>query len=237
MISRRQENVTCQICQKQKKMNEVIPAELVSEPLVEIIRKAYPNWSSSGFICVSDLNSFRAKRVKDILESEKGEISNVEEQVLKSLKEHELLSKNVNTEFDQQLTVGEHLADRLTKYAGSWSFIIIFGSIVFLWIAINSYVLLSKPFDPYPFILLNLVLSCVAAMQAPIILMSQNREGAKDRLRAEYDYRVNLKAELEIRHLHEKLDHLLINQWHKLLEIQEIQMELMEELALKKTKP
>jgi len=237
LISRRQENVTCQICQKQKKMNEVIPAELVSEPLVEIIRKAYPNWSSSGFICVSDLNSFRAKRVKDILESEKGEISNVEEQVLKSLKEHELLSKNVNTEFDQQLTVGEHLADRLTKYAGSWSFIIIFGSIVFLWIAINSYVLLSKPFDPYPFILLNLVLSCVAAMQAPIILMSQNREGAKDRLRAEYDYRVNLKAELEIRHLHEKLDHLLINQWHKLLEIQEIQMELMEELALKKTKP
>ena len=236
LISSRQENVTCQICQKQKKMNEVIPAELVSEPLVEIIRKAFPNWSSSGFICVSDLNSFRAKRVKDILESEKGEISNVEEQVLKSLKEHDLLSKNVNTEFDQQLSVGERLADRLTKYAGSWSFIIIFGSIVILWIAINSYVLLSKPFDPYPFILLNLVLSCVAAMQAPIILMSQNREGAKDRLRAEYDYRVNLKAELEIRHLHEKLDHLLINQWHKLLEIQEIQMELMEELTLKKTK-
>jgi uncharacterized membrane protein len=236
LISRRQENVTCQICQKLKKINEVIPAELVSEPLVEIIRKAHPNWSPSGFICVSDLNSFRAKRVKDILESEKGEISTVEEQVLKSLKEHELLSKNVNTEFDQQLSVGERLADRLTKYAGSWSFIIIFSSIVILWIAINSYVLLSKPFDPYPFILLNLVLSCVAAMQAPIILMSQNREGAKDRLRAEYDYRVNLKAELEIRHLHEKLDHLLINQWHKLLEIQEIQMELMEELTLKKTK-
>ena len=126
MISRRQEYVTCQICQKQKKMNEVLPAELVSELLVEIIRKAHPDWSSSGFICVSDLTSFRAKRVKDILESEKGEISTVEEQVLKSLKEHELLSKNVNTEFDQQLSVGERLADRLTKYAGSWSFIIIF---------------------------------------------------------------------------------------------------------------
>ena len=236
MINRRQQNVTCQICQKQKKITEVIPAELVSEPLIEVIRKEHPDWSSSGFICNSDLNSFRAKRVKNILESEKGEISNVEEQVLKSLKEHELLSKNVNTEFDQQLSVGERLADRLTKYAGSWSFIIIFGAIVIVWIAINSYVLLSRPFDPYPFILLNLVLSCVAAMQAPIILMSQNREGAKDRLRAEYDYRVNLKAELEIRHLHEKLDHLLINQWHKLLEIQEIQMELMEELTLKKTK-
>jgi uncharacterized membrane protein len=236
LINKRQENVTCQICQKQKKTNEVIPAELVSEPLVEIIRKEYPNWSSSGFICISDLNSFRAKRVKDILESEKGEISNVEEQVLKSLKEHELLSRNVNTEFDQQLSIGERLADRLTKYAGSWTFIVIFAGIILLWIAINSYVLLSKPFDPYPFILLNLVLSFVAAMQAPIILMSQNREGAKDRLRAEYDYRVNLKAELEIRHIHEKLDYLLLNQWHKLLEIQEIQMELMEELTLKKTK-
>jgi len=236
LINKRQENVTCQICQKQKKTNEVIPAELVSEPLVQIIRKEHPTWSSSGFICISDLNSFRAKRVKDILESEKGEITNIEAQVLKSLKEHELLSRNVNTEFDRQLTVGERLSDRLTKYAGSWTFIIIFAGIILLWIAINSYVLLSKPFDPYPFILLNLVLSFVAAMQAPIILMSQNREGAKDRLRAEYDYRVNLKAELEIRHIHEKLDYLLLNQWHKLLEIQEIQMELMEELTLKKTK-
>jgi uncharacterized membrane protein len=236
VINQRQENVICQICQKQKKTNEVIPAELVSEPLVEIIRKEHPTWSSSGFICSSDLNYFRAKRVKEILESEKGEISIIEEQVLKSLKEQELLSKNVNTEFDRQLTLGEHLADRLTKSAGSWTFIVVFAGIIFLWIAINSYVLLLKPFDPYPFILLNLVLSCVAAMQAPIILMSQNREGAKDRLRAEYDYRVNLKAELEIRNLHEKLDHLLLNQWHKLLEIQEIQTELMEELTLKKIK-
>ena len=236
LINSKKENVTCQICKKQKKTNEVMPAELVSEPLVEIIRKEHPDWSTSGFICISDLNYFRAKRVKDILESEKGEISNVEEQVLNSLKEHELLSKNVNTEFDRQLSIGERLADKLTKYAGSWMFIIFFAGIIILWITINSYVLLSKQFDPYPFILLNLVLSCVAAMQAPIILMSQNREGAKDRLRAEYDYRVNLKAELEIRHLHEKLDHLLINQWHKLLEIQEIQMELMEELTLKKIK-
>lgn len=236
MVNKRQETVTCQICQKQKKASEVIPAELVNEPLVETIRKEHPNWSSSGYICKSDLNSFRAKRVKDILESEKGELSNVEEQVLKSLKEHELLSQNINTEFDRQLTIGERLSDRLTRYAGSWTFIIMFSCIILLWIAINTYVLLSKPFDPYPFILLNLVLSCVAAMQAPIILMSQNRESAKDRLRAEYDYRVNLKAELEIRHLHEKLDHLLVNQWQKLLEIQEIQTELMEELTVKKTK-
>ena len=95
-------------------------------------------------------------------------------------------------------------------------------------------ILLWRPFDPYPFILLNLVLSCIAAIQAPIILMSQNREEAKDRLRSEYDYRVNLKAELEIRHLHEKVDHLLMNQWQRLLEIQEIQIDLMEEITRKK---
>jgi uncharacterized membrane protein len=100
--------------------------------------------------------------------------------------------------------------------------------------ALNTYALIVKPFDPYPFILLNLVLSCLAAVQAPIIMMSQNRQEAKDRLRAEYDYRVNLKAELEIRHLHEKVDHLLMNQWQRLLEIQKIQMDLIEEVTHKK---
>ena len=116
---------------------------------------------------------------------------------------------------------------------GSWGFIISFMVVLVIWIIMNSIVLLSRPFDPYPFILLNLVLSCIAAIQAPIILMSQNREEAKDRLRAEHDYQVNLKAELEIRHLHEKLDHLLVNQWQRLLEIQEIQTELMSELTRK----
>jgi uncharacterized membrane protein len=101
------------------------------------------------------------------------------------------------------------------------------------WIALNSFALIWKPFDPFPFILLNLILSCLAAIQAPIIMMSQNRQESKDRLRSEHDYSINLKAELEIRHLHEKIDHLLMNQWQRLLEIQEIQMELMEELAHK----
>jgi len=94
--------------------------------------------------------------------------------------------------------------------------------------------MLMKPFDPYPYIFLNLILSCLAAMQAPVILMSQNRQEARDRIQAEHDYRINLKAELEIRHLHEKIDHLLMNQWQRLMEIQQIQMDLMEELAHKK---
>ncbi|OGO07061.1 MAG: hypothetical protein A2Z76_01915, partial [Chloroflexi bacterium RBG_13_56_8b] len=185
-------------------MSEAMPAELVREPLVEIIRKTHPDWSSSGFICLADLDQVRADYVKNVLETEKGELSTLEEEVIKSLKEQELLSENINVEFNQKLTFGQRLSDKLSNYAGSWGFIIIFGIVILLWIIINTVLLVFRHFDPYPFILLNLVLSCLAALQAPVILMSQNRQESRDRLRAEYDYRVNLKAELEIRNLHEK---------------------------------
>jgi uncharacterized membrane protein len=233
MAKKQLETFLCQICKGQKKLSEVIPAELVREAVVETIRKTYPDWSSSGFICISDLNQFRANYVKNVLEKEKGEISTIEEQVIRSVKENELLSKNINTEFEQKLTFGERLADKIADFGGSWNFIVIFGGVLLLWVAVNSMIIISRPFDPYPFILLNLVLSCLAAIQAPVILMSQNRQESRDRLRSEHDYLINLKAELEIRHLHEKIDHLLMNQWQRLLEIQQIQMELMEELAHK----
>ena len=143
------------------------------------------------------------------------------------------MSKNINAEFEQNLTFGERLADKIADFGGSWNFIVIFGGVLLLWVAVNSMILIWRPFDPYPFILFNLVLSCLAAFQAPAILMSQNRQESRDRLRSEHDYLINLKAELEIRHLHEKIDHLLMNQWQRLFEIQQIQMELMEELAHK----
>jgi uncharacterized membrane protein len=231
MISKQQKEIVCQICGKPKKRSEVIPAELVRAPLVALIKKAYPNWSSDGFICISDLNRFRAQYVQEVLETEKGEISVLEKKVMESLKDEELLSKNVYAEFEQKLTLSERMADHLAEYVGSWRFICIFMGVLVIWIGLNAFLLIFKPFDPYPFILLNLVLSCLAAIQAPIIMMSQNRQEAKDRLRSEDDYVVNLKAELEIRHLHEKIDHLLMNQWQRLLEIQEIQMELMGELT------
>jgi uncharacterized membrane protein len=233
MTMKKQQVIFCPICKRQKKQSEVIPGPLIRESVVETIRKVHPDWSPDGFICISDLNEFRGKYVKDVLETEKGELSALEEQVMRSLKEHELLSKNVNIEFDQQLTLGERLADKIAEFGGSWGFIVCFAGFFLLWIAINSIMLIWKPFDPYPFILLNLILSCLAAIQAPIIMMSQNRQEAKDRLRSQHDYSINLKAELEIRHLHEKVDHLLMNQWQRLLEIQEIQTELMEELAQK----
>ena len=231
MSRRKPETVICQICGKQKKMSEVVPAEFVREPIVETIRKTHPDWSSSGFICTPDLNSFRAQYVRDILKKEKGELSSVEERVVKSMEDQEVLSKDINAAFERKLTFGQRLSDRLSDMVGSWGFIIGFFVVLIIWVAMNSVVLIFKPFDPYPFILLNLVLSCIAAIQAPIILMSQNRAEAKDRLRAEHDYLVNLKAELEIRHLNEKLDHLLVNQWQRLLEIQEVQTELMTQLT------
>ena len=226
-----QNTVLCQICNEQKELSEVRPAELIRQPLVDIIKKTYPDWSPSGFICNSDLNHFKAEYVRNVLEIEKGELSSLEEQVLKSLKEQELLSQNINVEFDRRLTFGERLADKIAEFGGSWSFIIFFTSFLFLWIVLNSIILILRPFDPFPFILLNLLLSTLAAIQAPVIMMSQNRQESKDRMRAEHDYRVNLKAELEIRLINEKIDHLIINQWQRLLEIQEIQIDLMEKLV------
>ncbi len=220
----------CQLCGK-KATAELVPGVMVREPIVELIRKEHPDWSSEGFICRQDLNRFRSQYVGDVLEAEKGELSSIEDAVIKSLAEEELISRNVNTEFEGKLTFGQRVADKVADFGGSWKFIIIFAVVLAVWVIINSIVLIFKPFDPYPFILLNLILSCLAAIQAPVIMMSQNRQEAKDRLRAQHDYQVNLKAELEIRNLHEKIDHLIFKQWQRLLEIQEIQTELMEELA------
>lgn len=226
-------SVTCPICRKPRQAADVIHGELIHGSVMELMTKEYPDWSPQDVVCLSCLNRFRAEVVEDILESEKGELSTLEEQVVKSFRDQEILSENLNVEFDRQLTPGERLADRVAEFGGSWTFILIFGGVLLLWIAVNTSALLRQPFDPYPYILLNLVLSCLAAIQAPIIIMSQNRQEAKDRLRAEHDYQVNLKAELEIRHLTWKMDQLLNHQWQRLLEIQKIQTELMEELLRK----
>ena len=233
MARRNPETVVCQVCREQKKMSQVLSAEMVRGPISEKIKAVHPEWSPEGFICIADLNRFRSEYVQDIIKADKGELSTLEKEVVESLKKQELLSENINDEYDQSLTFGERLADKLADFGGSWRFIGIFSGVLFLWMVINSSLLIWKPFDPYPFIFLNLILSCLAAIQAPVIMMSQNRQEARDRLQAEHDYRVNLKAELEIRHLHEKMDHLLMNQWQRLLEIQQVQMEFMGELAHK----
>ena len=197
----------------------------------DLIALAVPGWSAESFVCAADLARFRADYVRSMLESEKGELSQLDTEVLESLRQQELVSSNVDEAFDQKSTFGERLADRIADFGGSWTFMIIFGAFLAAWILMNSLVMFWRPVDPYPFILLNLVLSSLAAVQAPVIMMSQNRQETKDRVRARNDYQVNLKAELEIRHLHEKMDHLLSHQWERLVEIQQVQLELLAELG------
>jgi uncharacterized membrane protein len=219
----------CRICGQSK--TGMVPAVLVRPAIFEEIRKDHPDLTAEDYLCIEDLNRYRFNYVQNLLTSEKGELSALDQDVLESLHQHELLSSNINEAFDQKLTLGEALADKIAEFGGSWSFILLFGGLLFVWILANSAVLIWRPFDPYPYILLNLILSCLAAIQAPVIMMSQNRQEAKDRLRSENDYRINLKAELEIRHLHEKIDHLLSRQWERLVEIQQVQIELMAEMA------
>jgi uncharacterized membrane protein len=228
--------VQCPICREPRRPREIIHGDLVSEPLCKVIQAAHPEWSDQQVVCLPCLNRFRARYVAQALETQMGELSSLDEEVVKSLREQELVSGNLNVESDSQMTLGQRIADRVAGFGGSWSFILSFGAVLVGWIALNTSAVLRRPFDPYPYILLNLVLSCLAAMQAPVIMMSQNRQEARDRLRAEHDYRVNLKAELEIRHLHWKMDQLLTHQWRRLLEIQQIQTDLMEELAQRRSR-
>lgn len=224
----------CQVCGKTKNKNEVIPAAVIRPALSTIIKQSYPDYNESGYICLDDLNLYRNNYIQNLLEAEKGELTELDDMVIQSLKDHEILTRNIDAEYEEKLKPGERLADKMAAYGGSWKFIIMFTVILAIWIIINSVVLLSKAFDPYPFILLNLVLSCLAAIQAPVIMMSQNRQEAKDRARSEHDYQVNLKAELEIRNLHQKIDHLLTHQWERLVQIQQVQLEMMEELKSRK---
>lgn len=221
---------TCAVCGRDFPAQSVVTGELIRKEIAAEILKTHPEWTTDRFICRQDLASFRGMYVHSLLESEKGELSSLEHDVVRSLREHELLSSNIDAEFEREWSFGERLADRIAAFGGSWAFLIYFGIFLLLWVAMNSFVLLWRPLDPYPFIFLNLLLSCLAAIQAPVIMMSQNRQEAKDRLRSQHDYKVNLKAELEIRHLHEKVDHLLSHQWERLVRIQELQLELLSDL-------
>jgi uncharacterized membrane protein len=160
------------------------------------------------------------------------ELPEVEHRVVQHLGERLPISRDINVEFEKKLTLGQRLADRVAAFGGSWTFIIIFAAILLFWVLLNTLILArySASFDPYPYILLNLFLSMLAAVQAPVILMSQNRQGVKDRLDAAHDYEVNLKAELEILSLHEKLDELREMKWSELITMQQEQLRLLTQL-------
>ena len=228
---------TCPVCGRTLPVAELVPGALIRDAVRETIRHEHPDWSDDDVVCRDDLDRYRAAYVRSLLEEDRGELDHLESQVVQAFRTEDLLSENLNEAFDQERRPGQRVADGIAAFGGSWSFILGFLAVLAIWIAVNASQLLRHPFDPYPFILLNLVLSCLAAIQAPVILMSQNRQASKDRMRAEYDFRTNLKAELEVRMLHEKLDHLLQHAWQRLLEIQQLQLDLMQELTEERRPP
>lgn len=210
-----------------------VPCSALRPLLLQFIRKAHPLIKDEDWIEKVTLAELKAAYVEDALSEELGEITDLEREVIESLREHEIVSASP-AETDDERTFGERLSDRIAELGGSWAFIIGFGVFLMLWVIVNTLVLATRPPDPYPFIFLNLILSCIAALQAPVIMMSQNRQAARDRQQAEQDYKINLKAELEIRHLHEKMDHLLHHHSQRLLEIQQIQTDLLRQLVQKR---
>ena len=221
----------CAITGREMKARDLILIDALRPALSERILAEHPGLAPHALVSRDEVARYRARYIEDLLKDERGELSELDRQVSTSLATHETLASNIEDEFAERRTIGERLSDGLATFGGSWGFLIGFAIVLIAWIALNVALADKAPFDPYPFILLNLVLSCIAAVQAPIIMMSQGRQEAKDRLRSENDYRVNLKAELEIRHLHEKMDHLLTRQWQRLTELQQVQVEIMQEIS------
>lgn len=208
---------------------ERVWAKLIRPSIFELIKADYPNFNENDSIAKRELNVYREKHITHFLQSEIGELSELHRRVIKSLSDDTSFVIKVEDEKDIR-TYGQIVADKVAAFGGSWTFIISFFVFISFWIGSNVFILVNKGFDPYPFILLNLILSCIAALQAPVIMMSQNRQEEKDRERSKKDYMINLKSELEIRKLDEKLDHLLLDQQKELIEIQKMQIEMLNDI-------
>ena len=231
------EKFISEISQQEIAENENVSIASVRESVLQEVLKDFPNINKEGFISFSELDFYRQKYIQYILESNIGILSKVEKKVANQLKKDNFISTQHVLDKKDDLTIGQKLADKVAAFGGSWRFITIFGIFILIWMIINIIFLATKAFDPYPFILLNLILSCLAALQAPIIMMSQNRQEEKDRERAQKDYMINIKSEIEVRMLHEKIDHLIINHQQKLMEIQQIQIEMLNDIFLKINTP
>lgn len=223
--------ITNHITKKEIQRGEEVQGAAIREGIFNLIKLDYPDFEKKSYISNDELNQYRRRYLTALIIQEKGEIAELDKDVMEAIKNNSTMSEKIQDEMDASLTLGQRLADKIATFGGSWTFIIAFFSFILLWILVNLVVLTTKPFDPFPFILLNLILSCLASIQAPIIMMSQNRQEQKDRQRSEQDYKINLKAELEIRLLSEKIDHLIIHQNKKLLDIQELQTDYLEDLV------
>ena len=220
---------TSDLSKKEFPLADKVSGKSIRTPILELMKIDFPDFDSEKFLSIKELNLYREKYITNYLSTEIGQLSNIESRVIGEIEGYDSVVSKVEDEVEVR-TFGQIVADKVADFGGSWRFIIMFGVFIVIWILANIYILMNRGFDPYPFILLNLILSCLAALQAPIIMMSQNRQEEKDRDRARKDYMINLKSELEIRMLHEKLDHLIRHQQEELIEIQKIQIEMMNDI-------
>lgn len=221
----------CSVCHRYFEPETMRNCASLASGITALIQGDIPGWRPEGWICRGDLTQYRARYLERLLGAERGALSELDREVIDSFATGAPITEYIEPAFEERRTLGEQASDAVASFGGSWNFIGLFALVLVVWMGVNVAGVLGGGFDPYPFILLNLVLSCIAAIQAPIIMMSQRRTESKDRLRAENDYKVNLKAELEIRRLHDKIDHHMARQWERLVEMQRIQIEMLEEAA------
>ncbi|MBW1617379.1 MULTISPECIES: DUF1003 domain-containing protein [Empedobacter] len=220
----------CFVTQEPINRYEAVKGKEIQQEIFKLIEQDYPAITEEDYVSIKILNKYRRQFFANLISQEKGEMEKLDQDVVEAIRDNSILSENIKENTSKPLTTGDRIADKVASFGGSWTFIISFFIFLLAWMFLNFWMLHNKGFDPYPFILLNLILSCLAAIQAPIIMMSQNRQEDKDRDRAEHDYKINLKAELEIKLLSEKIDHLLVHQNKKLLEIQEMQIQYLENI-------
>ncbi len=220
----------CFVTQEPINRYEAVKGKEIQQEIFKLIEQDYPAITEEDYVSIKILNKYRRQFFANLISQEKGEMEKLDQDVVEAIRDNSILSENIKENTSKPLTTGDRIADKVASFGGSWTFIISFFIFLLVWMFLNFWMLHNKGFDPYPFILLNLILSCLAAIQAPLIMMSQNRQEDKDRDRAEHDYKINLKAELEIKLLSEKIDHLLVHQNKKLLEIQEMQIQYLENI-------
>lgn len=225
--------VICYISHESVDETFAVKGLYMRDTIFSYIRENYPEFTPDDYVSRKELDRIRRSYLLQLITAENDDISLVEQQVVEAITGNRILSEDIEPIIENQLSVGQRAADKIAEFGGSWKFIISFFVVLIAWIAMNAWFLGRTPFDPYPFILLNLILSCLAAIQAPIIMMSQNRVEQKDRMRSENDYKVNLKAELEIKLLHEKIDHLTFIQSKRMLEVQQVQVDYLEDILEK----
>jgi len=197
----------------------------------DLIKQDYPHITGDEFISYQSLTHYRLKKINDLVHEDEKSNKKIRDRVTKIFNDENYQEIDVHKELDDSMTFGQHVADVVTKFGGSWTFIIGFIAFLAIWMIINTLLIFGMDFDPYPFILLNLALSMISALQAPLIMMSQNRAAAYDRMESKNDYRVNKKSEVELRLLHSKIDHLIQQDQPNILEIQKLQTEMLSEIS------